>query len=202
MPGFAVRRSALLAAALACGVLLALSACAPRSAPEPLPTPHYTIVPVPRPGQLRIEGSGASICSTNSASRDVVLGFGVDNDDSAPLTLTGVSFTIEYGGRVAGTWTVEPPSDLRADGTIVTSSFDYPPAISTWSKRASLDGTTLQPGASTYLLLRFVRDPGNSAALFLDPAIHYTKLGRKFTASTTNSGFEYQPKGHCAFSND
>jgi hypothetical protein len=201
MRGVAARRTALTWIALTCGALVALTACTAPSEPRPLPTPHYTIVPLVRPGQLRVEGSGASICSTNAADRDVVFGFGVDNDDSAPLTLTGVSFTMVVGGHVAGSWAVDPPAEMTSPGSIATSTLGFPPDISTWSKRRTLAGTTLNPGVSTYLLLHFVRDPGNSAALFLDPAIHYTRLGKQFTAETTASGFKYQPSGKCVFSN-
>ena len=188
--------------AVSCALLLALTACTPMAQPGPLPTPHYSIDPLVPPSRLRVEGSGASICASGAAARDTVMGFGIENNDSSPVTLTGVSFSIASGGRFAGAWTIHPATDLITANGLMTGTFDYPPRVSGWARRKPLAGTKLMPGAQIYLLLRFVRAADDATTLFLDPAILYTKRGMAFTATTHNSGYEYEPMGRCAFTDD
>ncbi len=186
-------------AVIAAAVLVAVTACSP---PVPAPTPHYTVAPLVLPGNLRIDGSGASVCSTDKSERDVVFGFGIVNKDTVPLALTGVSFKTVTGGHLAGAWTVNPTAPVTSSAGLVTSEFSYPPDLDSWASRALLTGTTLAPGASTYVLLHLVSDGAGTNTLFLDPGIRYLKSGTTFTAETTSSGYQHVASGRCVFTDD
>lgn len=165
----------------------------------PRPTPTYSVSPVVTPANLDLMGDGATFCESHRGARSAVFGVGIRNDDATAVTLISVHFDSTMNGTVTESWTVAPTKALSTAGQLETAVFDYPPKVSDWSTRADVNGTTIAPGASTYILMRLVKDAGATEASFVNAGVTYTKSGHAFVANGTSSGFEFRPGGHCTF---
>jgi hypothetical protein len=164
----------------------------------PQAPPIYRIAPAVLPAQLDLMGNGVTVCSPVKTAEDEVLGFGLKNNDSTAVQLAFIHFESITGGTVAGSWTIDPPAEINTHGLLATSAYDYPPKFSGWKSRTPLSSTTLEPGASTYVLMRLVKQPGAAIDRFVNTGIAYTKSGRQFVAAGVESGFEYNPTGRCS----